>query len=856
MSLFSRTSLATGTAFALALGAPTAAYAQATYSFNLPAQDLGRSLRTVARRTGANIVFEPSSVRGRQAPALSGSFSAAQAIERLLAGSGLGARQTSGGSWVVAPSPGESRAGGAAADIVSVESPEIVVTGTNIRGAAPAANGFAINREQIQRSGFTTVEQLVESVPQNFGGGQTGSGEDGRIGPGSQASANVEGATGVNLRGLGTTSTLVLINGQRVAPANFGSVVDVSLIPVGAIERVEFLTDGASAVYGSDAIAGVVNFITRRGYNGVEGRVSYGAVTDGSLDEYLASTSAGFSWGSGGAVATVQYRHRDSLPSTERSFSQSARQPTDLLPETDTFSVFASANQDLTERLDISAQALISRRTSARFFTSATRTDFTQAETNQLNASVTGGLDLGADWRAELNIAHSVSNSEDPTFSTPPLAGTTNGLPRGIRNSSIDSVEAKGSGTLFQIPGGNIRIAFGGFYRREHYDSLVVSTNRASQADRNVRGAFGEVNIPLFSSANPARLMRRLVLTGALRLDDYSDFGSAVNSRAGIEWSPMSGLNFAASYNTSFRAPSAIERTFGGGIENILNFRFVSPTGGTTPVFLLTGTKPLQPEHARSLFISTDIRPQFLPSFRARISFYDIDFRDRIITPPFDTSALLKPEIYASLITPLANDAQAQAFLDRLISEGAVYFNTLGTGAAGVRNVVDTRQQNVARSRVSGFDINASYGFNIGTNRLEAEANAALIRHIRTQFTTTSVATDISDQYGSPLDLRIRGGISFQSSDLSVSVFANYAGSYRDTSAIPAGRASAWLTADLNLRYRPAFARRLQFSLTVLNVFDVDPPFVQGGGATGIHYDTGNATPLGRFVSLSAGFTW
>ena len=73
-----------------------------------------------------------------------------------------------------------------------------------------------------------------------------------------------EHGAGLNLRGLGQRATLVLVNGRRLAPSGAGSFVDVSLIPLSAVERVEILTDGASAIYGSDAVGGVVNFILRR----------------------------------------------------------------------------------------------------------------------------------------------------------------------------------------------------------------------------------------------------------------------------------------------------------------------------------------------------------------------------------------------------------------------------------------------------------------------------------------------------------------------------------------------------------------------------------------------------------------
>jgi iron complex outermembrane recepter protein len=168
--------------------------------------------------------------------------------------------------------------GGALLAPVAVQAQDaqrIEITGSSIRrvDAETALPVQIINREDIQRSGVTNVEQLIKTISATTS---------------SQAyvSATASGATtlglsGVSLRGLSSQRTLILINGKRVAPYGYGATndsvsVDVNAIPISAIERVEVLKDGASAVYGSDAIAGVVNFILRQDYRGAELAVEYG----------------------------------------------------------------------------------------------------------------------------------------------------------------------------------------------------------------------------------------------------------------------------------------------------------------------------------------------------------------------------------------------------------------------------------------------------------------------------------------------------------------------------------------------------------------------------------------------------
>jgi iron complex outermembrane receptor protein len=149
----------------------------------------------------------------------------------------------------------------------------VEITGSNIRRAQAetASPVQTLSRADIEKSGKTTVAELMQtlavdnqgSVPMTFGGGFA------------------SGASGISLRGLGAASTLVLINGRRVAPyglADDGQKVfaDLNVIPSEAIERVEILKDGASAIYGSDAIAGVVNVILRRDFEGTTLRASQG----------------------------------------------------------------------------------------------------------------------------------------------------------------------------------------------------------------------------------------------------------------------------------------------------------------------------------------------------------------------------------------------------------------------------------------------------------------------------------------------------------------------------------------------------------------------------------------------------
>src|SRR5690606_8001658 len=96
---------------------------------------------------------------------------------------------------------------------------------------------------------------------------------------------NITGGSALNLRGLGVDATLTLLNGRRLSYGGFAQAVDLSIIPVAAVSRIEILTDGASALYGTDAVAGVANVILNRDFEGVNAATRYGFATDGGGNE-------------------------------------------------------------------------------------------------------------------------------------------------------------------------------------------------------------------------------------------------------------------------------------------------------------------------------------------------------------------------------------------------------------------------------------------------------------------------------------------------------------------------------------------------------------------------------------------
>lgn len=168
---------------------------------------------------------------------------------------------------------------------------EVVVTGSRLARTPNelAGNLLVLDRDFIESTGEATLERVLRQLPQNLNSTAERYGSNLNTGP------NFSGASTVNLRGLGSESTLILVDGKRTGHSGFlGGVTDISSIPLAIVERVEVMLDGASAVYGSDAVGGVVNIITRKDYQGVEVDLNYNWPGDGGYSEWRGSIAGGF----------------------------------------------------------------------------------------------------------------------------------------------------------------------------------------------------------------------------------------------------------------------------------------------------------------------------------------------------------------------------------------------------------------------------------------------------------------------------------------------------------------------------------------------------------------------------------
>jgi iron complex outermembrane receptor protein len=323
--------------------------AGADLRFQITAGPLDVALLAYAAQSGDQLLYSAEQVSGRRAQGLAGVMTASAALSRLLAGTDLVAQPSGPHVLVLKLRPrlsgadvaalGAPEAGGPKATVRramrrtdggkegATPLDELVVTGTLIHGArALLSPVLQFDLEALGRLGSGTAADALSRLPQAFSGQAT---VNTAVLLADPVATNDTMASGVSLRGLGAPSTLVLVNGGRLAGAGTrGDFADVSQIPTVAISRVDVLLDGASALYGSDAVGGVINIMLRRPFDGAESRLRLSVPTQGGGATVQVGEMLGRTWPGGGVLLAYEHEHQDELSGEDRE----ATRTSDLRP--------------------------------------------------------------------------------------------------------------------------------------------------------------------------------------------------------------------------------------------------------------------------------------------------------------------------------------------------------------------------------------------------------------------------------------------------------------------------------------------------------------------------------------------
>lgn len=947
-------------------------------AYALPAQPLGKTLNAIALQSGTDLVVDSRLVAGKTAPRISGRLTTVQVLDEALRGSGLQTRSV--GSAIVVEPDGKNN--GAVPNGPGEDPAAIVVTGTRIRGTKPIGSELiTLTRKDIEASGYATTQDIAQTIPQNFGGSPNDSTAAISLNPNS--GKNTGSGSSLNLRGLGNESTLVLLNGDRPPLAGFAGVfTDISMIPASAIERIEVVPDGSSAIYGSDAVAGVVNIIPRLNFTGAETSVRLGTA-DGDSQDIVASQIVGKGWAGGHAVVAYEYYRRSALAASDRRYATDdlrafggldyrgefaspgtiiaggrrfaipagqdgtrltaadllpdqvnlgdSQAMTDLLPRQRRHSLFAAVHQKLGPAVTFYAQGLYSARDfeqRSRTQSDASRTvpvtnpfyvdpigthrpirveyDFERDLGRELSTGkveaygVSAGLqavlgrwniDLRGTWGREaersalLNrvnrarLAVALADTSPATAYNLFGSGSTNPMTIDrIRGSTISSssgtawsTSLRADGPLARLPAGELRMAIGSEYRQERYlDGSTISDtstltpsvlpNLALPGPRKIRAFYGELLVPIFGQNVTLPGFHRLDLSVALRSEHYSDFGGTTNPKLGIDWEPVEGVRLHGSYGRSFRAPNFDNLRQDPGTMLLFAYTIPDPQSptGQSNIIVRRGNDPaLRPERATTWSAGAELKPAAIPGLRADVTYYSINYRDRITSPAANLfNFLVNRPTYQGIITDHPSVAFVQAFY-----ASPMFINPLGIAPDAVTAYVNAQLQNLSVVRQSGLDVDAAYAFDWAGGKAEVGATAAYIFKIDQALTSGAPVSDVVDTLGNPVDLRVRAHANWTNDRWGASLFVNYLDSYTNLTNVQPEKVKSWTTLDAQLRYRFPQQRGalhgLRVALSATNLLDRDPPYAAynlGTSVTG--YDPDNASPLGRVVALQLTKSW
>jgi iron complex outermembrane receptor protein len=461
----------------------------------------------------------------------------------LLGGAALALLIAASGATVASAQSAEGLAQDEAGEPTQVQ--DIVVTGTSIRGVAPVGSSLVeLGRGDIEASTSGNTAQIIREIPQVLNFGVSESNRTSAGGAGNKSYSN-----SINIRGIGPYATLALMNGRRVVnQGTIASNFDPSIIPTVALQRIEVIADGASAIYGSDAVSGVANVILRRSYDGIGLDARYGVGAD--YHDYTVGLITGKSWDSGRFTVAAQEAFRSNLSGEDRDFYRAdlrtsgggdyrtrncspgtiqvggvnyalgagplvagttnfcdTTKTSDLLPEQRIRSATLTFDQDLTSNIRFFADGLVSERVAMRRSAVANQS-LTVPETNAYFTAPAGialptcaaSVGVAAGTRC-LNVLYSFANDYQTPYATTDVDSKTWQLTGGFEFTLPRDWRAK----VFATRGYNNDVVL-----------TAGETLRASALNAALRSSNPATAFNPFGGGNSASLMREL-------FDDYTE---------------------------------------------------------------------------------------------------------------------------------------------------------------------------------------------------------------------------------------------------------------------------------------------------------------------------------------------
>ena len=869
---------------------------ESTFALDIPSQSLKGALSALAEQTGLQIVYQTDLAVGLSSPAVKGKLTPSEALEYLLRGTGLDSRflneraiaistattHESPMTTGITPTAGLLRLAQASVSVQSdqvdtvpmrqstpggsVELKEIVVTGTRIRGAPPASPLIVVTQEEMQNAGHADLGEVARNILQNFNGGQN----PGVAGGGNQAGQNnLNNSSALNLRGFGPDATLTLINGHRTAYDAINQGVDISAIPVAAVERIEVMADGASALYGSDAVGGVANIILKRDFEGIDTSVQFGASTDGGNEKQQYSIVTGRRWASGGFMTALDYGKSTEIAARDRSYTGGLHGSQYLTPGQEQFGVVIAGHQSLSGKVDLEFDANFNKRgteTANAFSTTSgvfTNGLFSRPGVQSYSLTPTLKLQLPSQWQGSLSGTYSESKTSIPSRQFSQGVESRRGMVSYV--NTADSIELGAEGKLFSAPGGSVRLAVGGGYRSAELDSNVTATTTSSgvtrttadfTGSRDVYFGYGELSIPLVGNNNAVALVERLSLSAALRHEAYRSFSDVTTPKFGVIYQPHRDVTMRMSWGKSFKVATLNqEYTVPSGYLLPTIYYVPPPPGGGTVMTLGGGSvEPLEPERATTWTATIGYQPEFVVGLGLEASYFDVRYRDRVATPVSGVTTSLGNPSFAEFFT---FNPSVQEVLDAIAGLPLGLSNQTGQpfDPSNVGVIIRNSLQNISSEYARGVDFSADYNMELSAaDRLRLSASFSYLDTER-RVSARQPKIERSGIIFTPPHWRGKVSGTWQRSSLTMTGTVSYIGGTRDNRTLPHRNVGSFTTLDLVGRYRPeaseGLLRDFEAGVSVMNVLNEEPDKIYNTNPLDPPYDSLNYSVVGRFIALS-----
>jgi len=835
-----------------------AAAQETRQQYDIEAVDLGEALKAISRQSGLEVIVSSSAVAGKKVRPVHGTFTAQQAIDRLLTGTGLVAELRDGGFVV----RGRSSAASASVD-ASLHSADIVVTGSHIRGGEPTSPVISFTQKEIRQYGYTNLADLVRSIPQNFTGGQN----PGVAGGGNQGNQeNTTSSTALNLRGLGSDATLTLLNGHRMPYDGLNQGIDISSIPLAAVDRIEIVADGSSAIYGSDAVGGVANVLLKNDFDGAVASARYGGATNGGFEQQQYDIVLGQKLAHTSIIGAATYSKSTAILAGQRSFTSALDGSQTLYPSLEQFSALVNLRHDITDSIRISGDATYNHRKSIIQSPSTATADYLAngvASVPKVDAfSVSPKLSWQVSGNWTLNASGTYGQSKTFVQSKLYSAGSAVLTVDVNYRDTLKTGEIGFEGRVLALPAGDLRLAGGTGYRSNSlkvlntftFDTATTVTSDFTSS-RDSYFVYGEARVPIVSPRMAVSGVYRLELDGALRYEDYLHVDRLATPKLGILYAPIEGVSLKGSWGQSFKAPTLYQQFQ----AKFVSLRDVSAYGATgypagATALQVSGGNPdsLKPERANTWTATLAIQPIFAPGLSAEVSYFKVRYKGRIIEPIQSRLGLLTNPLYQNLITFNPSAAQIAAAISGA-PEGISNQTSGPYDPTKVVAIVDGRERNSARQDIQGVDFNLRYRLQAGTvGQFTVTGNATYLDS--SQILVAGLpAYNLAGTIFDPPHWRWRVGVIWEKQTLSASAFVNRVSGVVDDRLTSPTNVAGMTTLDLALAYaiENGALKGFEASFAVQNVTNTKPAIIQNSSSIDPTWDSTNYSAIGRSISFT-----